>query len=46
MYTYINIYASDNKSVYIQLEEFFYLCVSTIIQVIILLFVKNELSRI
>ena len=46
MYTYKGIYTSDNKSVYIQRFEYFYLCIHTFIQVILFICVLKELSKI
>ena len=47
-YNYMSsyIYTSDNKSVHIQLFDYFYLRIHTIIWVFILIWVKNELSKI
>ena len=47
LYEYLGmIYTSDNKSVYIQRFEYLYLFICTFIQVIIFIYVLNELSKI
>ena len=49
MYLYMSlgmIYTSDNKSAYIQRFEYLYLFICTFIQVIIIIYVLNELSKI
>ena len=47
LYEYLGmIYMSDNKSVYIQIFEYLYLCIHTFIQVFIFICVLNELSKV
>ena len=47
LYEYLGmIYTSDNKSVFIQIFEYLYLCIHTFIQVIKFICVLNELSKI
>ena len=52
MYTYnytsfhVGLYTSDNECVFIHLHEYLNLCIQTFIEVIILICVINELSKI